>query len=418
MENEYAVGQRWISEPEPDLGLGTVVELSKGRVQVLFTATGETRLYAAGGAPLIRVRFKVGDTITTTENQQFTIEDVQEIDNLITYVGQGHNVPESNLSDAISFDTAETRLVSGQLDSLNAFNLRYQTHTLRHFQQSSPVRGFIGGRIDLIPHQLYIAHEVSSRHAPRVLLSDEVGLGKTIEACLIIHRMLRSGQASRVLIVVPESLVHQWFVEMLRRFNLWVNIYDEERCVAVAPGAPDNNPFLDDQLILCSIDFLNGSAERAAQAKAAGWDVLVVDEAHHLAWSVAEASPSYQLIEALSQGAKGLLLLTATPEQLGVESHFGRLRLLDPNRYSNFDAFQAASTGYQQIARVVEQVLEEKPLSDDDQAFVLQQFAHTPEHIKAQLATPLKAPKSRHLSMNYSTCTVRVAYCSGIRALT
>ena len=92
------------------------------------------------------------------------------------------------------------------------------------------MRGFVGGRIDLIPHQLYIAQEVTSRHAPRVMLSDEVGLGKTIEACLILHRLLLSGRANRILVLVPESLVHQWFVEMLRRFNVWLHIFDAERC--------------------------------------------------------------------------------------------------------------------------------------------------------------------------------------------
>ena len=64
---------------------------------------------------------------------------------------------------------------------------------MEHYRRKSSVRGFLGGRIDLIPHQLYIADEVSSRQAPRVLLSDEVGLGKTIEACLILHRLLISG---------------------------------------------------------------------------------------------------------------------------------------------------------------------------------------------------------------------------------
>ena len=68
----------------------------------------------------------------------------------------------------------------------------------------SPVNGFLGGRIDLIPHQLYIAREVSARHAPRVLLSDEVGLGKTIEACLIVNRLRLLGRVSRVMILVPD----------------------------------------------------------------------------------------------------------------------------------------------------------------------------------------------------------------------
>src|SRR5690606_419687 len=171
----------------------------------------------------------------------------------------------------------------------------------------SPVYGFVGGRIDLIPHQLYIAQEVSSRYAPRVLLSDQVGLGKTIEACLIIHRLLISGRISRVLILVPESLLYQWLVEVLRKFNMWFNIFDEARCEALDQGAPEGNPFLANQLIICSTEFLATSEKRTRQALTASWDMLVVDEAHHLEWSLDKVSPEYTVVELLSKVAKGLL---------------------------------------------------------------------------------------------------------------
>ncbi|PON15903.1 hypothetical protein C2W62_21360, partial [Candidatus Entotheonella serta] len=82
---------------------------------------------------------------------------------------------------------------------------------LRHQQELArlPVLGLIGGRVDLIPHQLYIADEVSQRRAPRVLLADEVGLGKTIEAGLILHRLLLSERVGRVLVIVPDALLYQ-----------------------------------------------------------------------------------------------------------------------------------------------------------------------------------------------------------------
>ena len=86
-----------------------------------------------------------------------------------------------------------------------------------------------------------------------MLLADEVGLGKTIEACLILHRLILTGRVQRALILVPDSLVHQWFVELLRRFNLWFHIFDEERCASIEAVEPGANPFLDDQFILCSI---------------------------------------------------------------------------------------------------------------------------------------------------------------------
>src|SRR5262249_1779183 len=157
--------------------------------------------------------------------------------------------------------------------------------------------------------------------------------GKTIEACLILHRLILTGRIERVLILLPESLVHQWFVELLRRFNLWFHIFDEERCRAIESTGEFDNPFLDDQLVLCSLGFFMKNDHRADQAKSAGWDMVVVDEAHHLTWSPEAASPEYLFVEALGNNTPDLLLLTATPEQLGIASHFARLRLLDPDRF-------------------------------------------------------------------------------------
>ena len=128
--------------------------------------------------------------------------------------------------------------------------------------------GLLGPRVQLLPHQLYIAAEVASRHAPRVLLADEVGLGKTIESGLIVHQQLTTGRASRVLIAVPDSLVHQWLVEMLRRFNLSFTMLDEERCEAlVESGTP--NPFEAAQLVLCSLSLLVDRPDRLDQARCA-----------------------------------------------------------------------------------------------------------------------------------------------------
>jgi len=275
---------------------------------------------------------------------------------LYLYYGKDRKLSEADLGDVLITHGVVDRLFRGEVDVPQSFALRRETLQLDYQRRLSAIHGFVGGRIDLIPHQLYIAHEVSSRYAPRVLLSDQVGLGKTIEACLILHRLLLSGRISRVIILVPESLVHQWFVEILRRFNLWFNIFDEERCASLDGSAPEGNPFLDNQLILCSTEFLASSSKRAQQAVASCWDMLVVDEAHHLEWSVDRVSPEYSVVEQLSRVANGLLLLTATPEQLGEESHFARLRLLDPTRYANFDDFINESSQPENIADIVEKL--------------------------------------------------------------
>lgn len=370
MEDFYP-NQRWASEGEPELGIGIVVEIDKNRVKIDFPDTGETRLYALDNAPLRRIVFKPGDTIVDIHKKTLVIERVQNNDGLLLlYIGKDGVLSEAELGDVSIQNGAEDRLFMGDVDAPEIFDLRRKTLEYHYMRSISSINGFIGGRIDLIPHQLYVAHEVSSRYAPRVLLSDQVGLGKTIEACLILHRLLLSGQVSRVLILVPDSLIHQWFVEMFRRFNLWFHIFDEERCAALDDTAPDGNPFLDDQLVICSTSFLANSPQRARQAIMADWDMLVVDEAHHLEWSAEKASPAYVIVELLSKVAKGLLLLTATPEQLGVESHFARLRLLDPERYADYDTFIKESQDHAPIAHIVENLSTGNPLGKEDKALL------------------------------------------------
>ncbi|UCF37156.1 MAG: RNA polymerase-associated protein RapA [Acidobacteriota bacterium] len=384
---EYREGQRWISESEPELGLGTLVRSSSARVSILFTAVGELREYSLAHAPIKRVRFREGDTVKGKDEKVLTVESVHEVDGLITYRGKDWELPEAHLSDKASFDRPQDRLFRGKVDTEADYRLRQQTLIHRHDRRKSPVRGFLGGRIDLIPHQLYIASEVSSRQAPRVLLSDEVGLGKTIEASLILHRLLLSERVRRVLVLVPESLVHQWFVEMFRRFNIKMSIFDEERCAAIEQGDPEANPFLDDQLILCSLDFLSSSPARSQQAVQAGWDLLIVDEAHHLEWSPEISSPEYELVETLSRRAEGLLLLTATPEQLGEESHFARLRLLDPERYSDFEKFIAEPVDFRMLAEIVDRIREGKKIPKKTLSLLQRKLPRVAERLESVLGT-------------------------------
>jgi len=159
----FKPGQRWISETEPELGLGTLVRLTEAGVQIAFRAAGEMRQYARDHAPLKRVRFRIGDTIQTEDDETMVVREVREVGGLITYIGDERELPEAKLSDRISFHRPEDRLLNGQVDGLADFRLRRQTLAFQHHRRKSPVRGFVGGRIDLIPHQLYIAHEVGSR---------------------------------------------------------------------------------------------------------------------------------------------------------------------------------------------------------------------------------------------------------------
>ena len=200
----FAIGQRWISEPEPELGLGTIMETGEGRVQVLYPATGEVRVYTEENAPLRRVTFRVGESIEDHEGNARTVESVTETNSAIVYRGADWELPEAQLNDRLSVHGPMDRLRGGHVDDAEVFALRQRALEQMHRWRQSPVRGFVGGRIDLISHQLYIAREVGNRLSPRVLLADEVGLGKTIEAGLIVHRQRVTGRAARGLILVPE----------------------------------------------------------------------------------------------------------------------------------------------------------------------------------------------------------------------
>ncbi len=364
--SSFQPGQRWVSNTESELGLGIVLSVANRRVEMSFPAAGEKRTYALDIAPLSRVRYEVGQQISNIEGVTLLVTEVEEHNGCLIYLGTDENdqivvLPELELDSFVQFSKPQERLFAGQIDKNRAFELRLDT--LRHYRQlqQSPVAGLMGARIQLLPHQLYIASETANRYAPRVLLADEVGLGKTIEAGLIIHQQLITGRASRVLIAVPDSLVHQWLVEMLRRFNLMFTILDEERCQALVDSGTEN-PFESAQLILCTVSFLSEQAERLQQAAAAEWDLLVVDEAHHLEWTEQQASPAYQAIETLSQRTRGLLLLTATPEQLGIQGHFARLRLLDPARYFDIKKFREEEVLYAPVNELVRQLMAEDGL--------------------------------------------------------
>ncbi|MEX2577434.1 MAG: helicase-related protein [Verrucomicrobiales bacterium] len=358
--SQFAPGQRWISETQTEYGLALILSSDSAQVKAFYPAVDETITYAARNAPLRRVVFETGDTVKDQAGDSFSIAEVREEDKRFVYIdSDGNELPESNLSDTMNVQRPEQRLLSGLSDDPRLWGLRQSAIRNQNESRARDVRGLIGGRVSLIPHQLFIAEEVADRHAPRVLLADEVGLGKTIEACLILHRLHLSGRARRIVILVPEALVNQWFIELYRRFALSFAIFDEERAAAIEAGAEEGeetNPFFDDQLVLCASSWLAGNPKRVKQAAEAEWDLTIVDEAHHLEWSVESSSPEYDAVEAIVEKSAGLLLLTATPEQLGREGHFARLRLLDPSRFSDLGEFLRESEKYYAISGLADRL--------------------------------------------------------------
>ncbi len=229
---EFAVGQRYLSDTESELGLGVVVDVDDRCVHILFPQSEETRVYAKNSAPLSRVIFKVGDQICDQEGHEYRVTAVDEVMGVLRYSvedGSCKNnrqgaaikpIMETRLAANITLAKPLERLLAGRIERSDWYDLRQDMLRMQSALAGHQLKGMMGARVDIIEHQLYIAHEVGKRIAPRVLLADEVGLGKTIEAGLIIHQQLLTGKAERVLILVPDSLQYQWMIELRRRFNL------------------------------------------------------------------------------------------------------------------------------------------------------------------------------------------------------
>ncbi len=373
----FTVGQRWVSDNDAALGLGIVKSVDFRTVQIEYPAADEIRTYARDNAPLTRVEFVTGDTIQSVDGWKLNITHSENVNGTLRYhgrheAGQQTTLHECELCDEISFNLPQEKLFAGQIDDRQWFTLR--AASLRHLaeQQASPSYGLHAPRVNLLAHQIYIADEVSRRLSPRVLLADEVGLGKTIEAGLILHRLLITGKIQRALVIVPEPLLHQWLVELLRRFNLRFTLIDdnalsdgqtnEQDIDALLDDTPvTDNPFALHPLVLCGLDFAcrESIAPRLTECN---WDMLIVDEAHHLQWSPQHSSREYQQIETLANSADSVLLLTATPEQLGAAGHFARLRLLDPARFHSLDGFLAEEQQHKTTAELADALLGQKPL--------------------------------------------------------
>ncbi|WP_411360126.1 SNF2-related protein [Pseudidiomarina salilacus] len=347
-----AVGQRWLSETELEQGLGLITQVEGRLLSVFFPATDELRQYALAQAPLARYRLLPDDQGQHADGWAFTVQQVEvRAGGVYVYHGEREDdgsavvVPEAQLAAQVATHHPLTRLMAGKADRLDMYRLRQRAQVHLKRWQQSPVAGLLGARAQLLPHQLYIAHSVADRFQPRVLLADEVGLGKTIEAGLILQRRLLTGRAQRVLIAVPDALCHQWLVELRRRFALAFSLFDSERCAEAQIDSA--NVFETEQLVVIPQSLLD-EANWFEQLLAAEFDTLIVDEAHRIAPATQRFSQLQQLCEAIAS----VLLLTATPEQAGLDGHFARLQLLDPDRFHSFAEFQQEQQDYQQLTKL------------------------------------------------------------------
>lgn len=222
--------------------------------------------------------------------------------------------------------------VEGGAERLKNAWLHVEAHALPLMANAAALTS---ARIDLLPHQVVLTHQVATASPRRFLVADEVGLGKTIEAALILRELASRGEMTRALIVVPAGLVNNWHRELNEVFNLDFEVFGSEGDVTDRRS----NAFAKHDRLIASVDTLKRRARINRLKAAPPWDLVVFDEAHHLSayktGSKVRKTENYKLAEALRDHARDLVLLSATPHQGDHFRFWMLIQLLNPTLFKN-----------------------------------------------------------------------------------
>lgn len=238
-------------------------------------------------------------------------------------------------------------LLAGDTGSVERWGLRLQAIYLQHAYRYDELTGLSNARIEPQLHQVYVAHRVTSKLAPRMILADEVGLGKTIEAGLVLKELRARQLIGRVLVVCPASLQLQWQHELRSKFNEDFVIMDGAAAKHLGRGGA--NPFTKADNIICSLTFatMPKRAEQIVEAgldEKTGWHLAIFDEAHRVRRHHRRGSPeptrAYELADELKDLVYGLLLLTATPMQLAPYELWSHIELIEPGLYPDYNEYE------------------------------------------------------------------------------
>ncbi len=265
--------------------------------------------------------------------------------------GKLHQIEESEMLSRYR-TPLQALISSNKIDPPENFLIKYWANLFNSYYTSYQIKCITNSRLSLFPHQINVAHRLSEEFFPKLILADEVGLGKTIEAGIYIKEMMARNLADRILIIVPATLAHQWEFEMKNKFNVEFVIYDGKKFKNLKKrgsrkfSALLRNPFYYDNLIICSLQFARNPKYRELLSQIS-WDIVIFDEAHHLRRYSINASTrnyretlSYTLAKKMSQNCQSLLLLTATPLQLHSFDLYSLIELIHPEAFENFSDFE------------------------------------------------------------------------------
>jgi SNF2 family DNA or RNA helicase len=242
-------------------------------------------------------------------------------------------VPVDSLHAAADrFDRIVAAMVPAARESTERLWLAVEAEELP-LMESAP--SLTSAKVDLLPHQIVLVHRVVKARPKRFLIADEVGLGKTIEAALILRELSSRGEMERALMIVPAGLVENWRRELNDLFNLDFEVFGPEGDVTDRKS----NPFEKHHRLIASVDTLKRPARIKKLLTAPLWDLVIFDEAHHLSvyrnGNKVRKTENFKLAEAIRDHCRDMLLLSATPHQGDHFRFWMLIRLLNPEIFED-----------------------------------------------------------------------------------
>ena len=332
--SKWQPGDRLIHRFNPELGPGVVRSIDGRTVEVEFPRAGSTLRLAAASDALGPLVLRAGVRARLLSTGETSIVESLPAPGLVR-LSDGREVEERDLWPVDVSASLSERLAQGDVDPVEEFSLRLDALHLAALREADGLGSFLGGRILLFPHQLYAAEMATRADPVRWLLADEVGLGKTVEACLILNHLLRTGRADRSLVVAPETLTVQWLGELWRKYHQVFVLLDDQRLADVERDYGSGfNPFDAHHNIVVSLERLRDNRRLTEQAVEAGIDLLIVDEAHHLRRPRGHpGNAEYRAVEPIAALGRHLLLLSATPLDDDVHGYLRLIELLRPDEF-------------------------------------------------------------------------------------
>jgi len=344
---QWQTGDRLIHRLNPDLGPGRITAVNGRTLSVVFPFAGTSLSLIADPEALAPLVLHAGQNVVVEgDSSRGRLE--KACDDSQWQLADGRILPAASLWPVAVGISPLERLAAGDIDDVEDFVNRLDALLLTRIREARGLGSFLGGRIRLFPHQLYAAEQATRADPVRWLLADEVGLGKTVEACLVLNRLLNTGRAERVLVVVPGTLTVQWLGELWRKYHQVFVLLDDDRLQDVArEHGSDFNPFDVYRRVVVSLENLVANPRLTEQAVAAGIDLLVVDEAHHLRRPRGHpGNPAWRAVAPLAEQNNHVLLLTATPLEEDAHGFLRLIQLLHPEAFpGDFDAPERLASG-------------------------------------------------------------------------